>query len=198
MKVVGITGGIGSGKSTLAKMFLNRGIPLYDSDSRAKSLMVESAELRNSLVELLGENTYLEDGSLNRAFVASIIFTDKEKLQGVNSLVHPAVFKDFLLWKESQTSPFVVKESALLFENKSDEFCDKIILVTADLELRIKRVMQRDGVSYNQVVDRIKNQMSEEEKIKKADFVLYNDGGLEKLTTEFENLYHQLIESYVY
>lgn len=174
MKVVGLTGGIGSGKSTVAKMFAELGVPVYVADLEAKKLMNSSQELVSGLKNLFGEKAYVE-GRLNRAYIAAIVFKDKKKLELLNQLVHPAVHKDFNDWINKQQTPYVLQENALIFEKKSQDEFDKIITVTADRQLRIQRVTARDGVTKNQVLDRMANQLDEEIKISGADYVIQND-----------------------
>ena len=146
MKIVGLTGGIGSGKTTVAHMFASQGIPVYNSDERAKELMVSSKELVNGIKSLLGEDAYTED-ELNRGYVARRVFTDKALLQSLNDLVHPAVRNDFDDWTSEQNAPYVIQEAAILFENGAYEKFDSMILVTAPKMLRLKRIMQRDHES---------------------------------------------------
>ncbi|RDY61327.1 dephospho-CoA kinase [Flagellimonas nanhaiensis] len=173
MKIVGLTGGIGSGKSTVAKMFRELGVPVYDSDLEAKQLMSESLEIKEAIVNLLGDEAYLED-VLNRAYIAEKVFNDKEKLQSLNAIVHPAVKTHFLKWAESQTSPYVVQETALIFENRAQEQYDYTILITAPLELRIQRTVERDNATIQQVLDRMKNQMDDNKKADLANFCIVN------------------------
>ena len=177
MLQVGITGGIGSGKSTVCKIFETLGIPVYYSDDRAKWLMVHDPELVQGIKNLLGEGAYTPDGALDRAYVAQQIFNDKEKLSGINGLVHPAVARDGYQWHHSQKEvPYTLKEAALIFESGSYRLLDKVITVFAPKELRLERVMQRDGSDRAAVESRMNKQMPEEEKLQLADFVIYNDG----------------------
>lgn len=177
MLKVGITGGIGSGKTTVCKIFEALGIPVYYADDRAKSLMQTVPELITAIKNLFGSEAYDPDGSLNRQYIASIAFNDPDKLQKLNRLVHPVVLKDGLSWHFSQSNvPYTIKEAALLIESGSYRQLDKLIVVTAPVEIRIRRVMVRDKVSENAVLERIHHQMPEEEKTKLADFVIVNDG----------------------
>lgn len=176
MKKVGITGGIGSGKSTVCKIFEVLGVPVYYADSRAKSLMNEHVEVRNAIIDLLGEQAY-QDGILDRKYIASIVFKDKEKLAALNAIVHPAVHKDAADWFAShQDHPYAMQEAALLVENGSYKKFDFLISVSAPQALRIERVMKRDAVSEEEVMKRIKNQLPQEDKDAVADFIIYNDG----------------------
>ena len=177
MLKIGITGGIGSGKTTVCKIFEILGIPVYYADQRAKWLMVHDTELITEIKKLLGEDAYFENGALNRKYIANIIFSDKQKLAGLNALVHPAVGRDGERWHAAQKDvPYTLKEAAIMFESKSHLLLDKVITVSAPLELRISRVIARDGVDRATVEARIKEQMSEEERIERSDFVIYNDG----------------------
>ncbi|MDF4202784.1 dephospho-CoA kinase [Maribacter sp. SA7] len=173
MIVIGLTGGIGSGKSTVAGMFNELGVPVYDSDQRAKYLMNNSELIHKQLVELLGEEAYV-DGRLNRSFIASKVFKDKELLQKLNGIVHPVVRQDFVDWTKEQDSPYVIQETALLFENRAQELYDKVILVTAPKEVRIARVLHRDESTREQVEARMSNQLDDETKLKLTNIVIEN------------------------
>jgi len=173
MMIVGLTGGIGSGKSTVGKLLVDLGVPVYNSDIEAKRLMNTSKVLRRKIVQLLGAASFL-NGTLNRTFIAEKVFNDKKLLQKLNDIVHPAVRKHFLRWIKKQNHPFVVQETALLFENGMQEFYDKIILVTAPKNTRIERIIARDGSTRQQVLERMGNQLADDIKIPLADFVLAN------------------------
>ena len=173
MMIVGLTGGIGSGKSTVAKMFKKLGVPVYNSDKKAKNLMKSSKKLRASIKALLGEDAY--DGKkLNKAFIADKIFKDKSLLNKLNAIVHPAVREDFISWAKKQEAPYVIQEAAIIFENGLHEFYDKIILVTAPEEVRLKRVLERGGVSKADILARMGNQWQDARKIKLSDLVIDN------------------------
>lgn len=175
MKIkIGITGGIGSGKSTVAKIIESLGYPVYYSDQRAKDLMNSSDEIKEELNNHFGLDLYSE-GTLNRKLLADKIFQNKDELTFVNHLVHPIVRQDFYLWSEKQTSKIVFQESALLFETGNEKNFTATLLITASDELRIQRVMKRDNCSRASVLERMKNQLPESEKIAKASFVLYNN-----------------------
>lgn len=171
---VGITGGIGTGKSTVAKILVALGYPVYFSDDRAKWLMENNQQLVTELAHLLGELTYVS-GKLNRAYVAEKLFSTPALKEKINALVHPVVRTDFKLWVENQTQSFVFQESALLVETGAVQLFDTLIVVTAPLEDRIKRIQKRDGLTTSDIERRFANQFSDEEKIKVADFVLIND-----------------------
>lgn len=173
---VGITGGIGSGKTYISKIFESLAIPVYYSDERAKWLMHHDSDLKSNITELLGENAYV-DGQLNRSYIAGIVFKDPMLLQQLNQLVHPAVREDFEAFCTNHpNAPYVINEAALLIESGSYKTLDKLIVVTCTQEIRIQRVMQRDQVGREQVLERIKNQMPEEAKIALADYVIQNNG----------------------
>src|SRR5690606_38204395 len=172
---VGITGGIGSGKSYVARIFKALGVPFYDADTEAKKLMNTDGQIRPALIKQVGEAVYLEDGQLNRAYLSSVVFTDEKRLQALNAIVHPVVIQHGTDWAEAQSYPYSLKEAALLFESGSYKSLDYTILVTAPLEMRIKRVVKRDAVSREQVLDRINKQMPDEKKSEIADFVIVND-----------------------
>jgi len=171
--IIGITGGIGSGKSFVAKLFKDLGIPCYNSDSKAKDLMISDSKLRLGIENLLGSESYY-DNKLNRTYIASKVFNDKDLLQSLNKLVHPVVKQDFENWVKYQKSPFVLKESAILFETNGNLVCDKTILVTAPKDTRIKRVIARDHTSKEQVLSRMNNQWPDERKKPLADYIINN------------------------
>ena len=173
---IGITGGIGSGKSTVCKIFETLKIPVYNADISAAKIINTNKELKKALISLFGEDIYTDLGILDRKKLAKIIFSDKEALAKVNSLIHPAVRADYQEWlEENKEAKFTIKEAAILFESGAYKQVDKVITVFAPEELRIKRVMNREPITREEVLRRIKNQMSEEEKIKRSDFVIYND-----------------------
>jgi len=177
MKKVGITGGIGSGKTTICQLFELLGIPIYYADDRAKALIVENEALKTKLVETFGEETYLPDGSYNRAYIANIVFSDKKELEKLNHIVHPAMYQDGLDWHNSQESvPYTLKEAAILFESKGHLQMDKTILVVAPEDIRIERVLKRDNSTVEAIKARIDKQLPDAEKIKLADYIILNDG----------------------
>lgn len=176
MLKAGITGGIGSGKSTVCRIFEWLGIPVYYADDRAKQLMTEDEDLRAEIRMLLGEEAYLSDGSLNRAHIAGIVFSDADMLGKLNALVHPAVHRDGEAWHLRQSAPYTLREAALLYESGGYRLLDKMVVVTAPVELRIERVMARDSVDRSAVEARLSKQWPEEKKVEMADFVIVNDG----------------------
>lgn len=171
--LVGLTGGIGSGKSTVAQIFRDLGVPVYDSDKEAKSLMVNSPELKSAIIDLLGDNAYTGK-TLNRSYIAELVFKDAGLLQKLNKIVHPAVRQHFLKWANEQSAPYVIQETALIFENGVQDNYSATILVTAPLEMRLKRVMERDEVGKQVVLERMKNQMDDNQKIDLAQFCIEN------------------------
>ncbi len=176
MLKIGITGNIGSGKTTVSKIFEVLGIPVFYADDEAKKVMVNDAILIVELKQAFGEQSYFEDGSLNRKHIAGIVFNNEAELKTLNAIVHPAVFRAFDNWvPQFKNAPYVLKEAAVLFESSSYKICDKSIMVTAPLELRIARVMLRDGLSRDEILNREARQFSEEKKLELADYAIKND-----------------------
>ncbi|KPM33671.1 Dephospho-CoA kinase [Croceitalea dokdonensis DOKDO 023] len=171
--IVGLTGGIGSGKSTVARFFMDLGVPVYDSDSEAKRLMNTSKHLRKRIVSLFGEQAY-HGQTLNKKYLASVVFADDEQLDKLNAIVHPAVRSHFEAWAKKQQFAYVIQETALIFENNAQERYDAVILVVSPLETRIKRVMERDGVQKEMVLERMSHQLLDAEKMPLANFVITN------------------------
>ena len=180
-KIVGLTGGIGSGKTTVAEMFKSFGVPVYNADEEAKILMQNSEAIKHELIDLLGESCYT-DGQLNRSYIASQVFADKRLLQKINAIVHPKVAAHFQEWFSNQNAPYIIKEVAILFETKSQHLFDFIITVTAPIETRIQRVMDRDQKTKKEVMSVINNQLPDLEKINQSNFVIYNN-----IFSEIEN-----------
>lgn len=174
MLKIGLTGGMGSGKSVAAGIFKVLGIPVFDADLEAKLIMEKDEQLAISIQKLFGNESYI-DKKLNRKHLANIVFNDAAKLKQLNALVHPAAIEAANDWMNKQTAGYVVKEAALLFESGSAGYLDFVIGVHAPRELRIKRVMERDKATFEQVFARMQQQMNEEEKLKLCDFVVVND-----------------------
>ena len=172
---VAITGNIGSGKSTVCRIFETLGIPVYYSDIKAKKLIDSNHEIMSAYKRIFGNGIYIE-GDLDRNRVAELIFKNKELLSEIESIVHPAVFKDFEIWSEEQESPIVLHESAILFECKGNNFMDSVIFVSAPENIRIERVMKRDGLSEQEIRSRMNNQWGEEQKIPLSHYVIKCDG----------------------
>jgi dephospho-CoA kinase len=171
---IGLTGGIGSGKSTIAKIFEVLGIPVYYADAASRRLMNEDPAIIKEIIHHFGEKSYA-DGKLNRAYIASIVFNDPEKLALLNALSHPATIDDANKWMQQQSSPYVIKEAALIFESGSAENLDLVIGVYAPAPLRIRRTMDRDKITQEEVKKRMERQINEELKMKLCDYVIIND-----------------------
>lgn len=171
---VGITGGIGSGKSIVARIFGTLGVPLYFADERARILTNENVQLREQIKLHFGEKSYVNN-VLDRKYIASIVFNDKDKLALLNSLIHPVTIKDAEDWMQQQTAPYAIKEAALIFETDAQQHLDFIIGVYAPQALRIKRVVDRDKIDRAQVMHRMKNQIEESIKMKLCDAIIVND-----------------------
>jgi dephospho-CoA kinase len=196
MKLIGLTGGIGSGKSTVAGLFGTLGIPVYESDQRAKALMQSNVHLKNEIIALFGSEAYDADTKLNRGWIASKAFSNPALLQQLNDIVHPAVFQDLIDWTSAETqrnAPYLIQESALLFEEELEKRFSAIILVVAPEEIRIERVMNRDGVTREDVVKRINNQLPDHKKIPGADYIIYNDG-VRSLIEQVMDIHRMIIQ----
>ena len=174
MKIIGLTGGIGSGKTTVLALFEALGALTYVADVEAKKIMNADAALKKQLIDLFGKQAY-ENGKLNSGYIASIVFNNKEKLNELNALVHPKVREDFQYFIKTHKADFVIYEAAILFESGSDQFCDYIITVIADIDHKIERIIKRDGVTEVQILERMKNQSADDFKIQKSDFVIRNN-----------------------
>lgn len=177
MNIVGLTGGIGSGKTTVAKFFAQLGVPVYIADLHAKDLMIRSKAIKAELLELLGEQAYTAQGELNRSFIASKVFNNPEQLEALNSIVHPRVAQHFEQWvgqQDPSVCSYVIKEAAVLFENDGYKQCDKTVLVTAPVAVRIARVLDRDNTQKEDVLARMANQWPDSKKIPLADYVIEN------------------------
>jgi len=175
MLKIGITGGIGSGKTTVCRVFELLGIPVFNADTSAKSIMVANSSLIASIKKEFGEEAYFPNNELNRKYLADKVFNNQEALTKLNNLVHPATIKSFVDWSLRQKSAYVIKEAAILFESGSYKDCDFVIVVTSPEEIRIKRVIEREGVNEDNVRSRMSKQMPEEEKEELADFIIIND-----------------------
>ena len=173
-KMIGLTGGIGSGKSVVAKIFATIGIPVFNADEEAKRIMQTSPEIKTKLIEQFGTDIYNAHG-LDKEKLAAIVFNDPFQLQLLNAIVHPVTIQAAKDWAAKQTSPYVIKEAALIFESAAADGLFKVIGVTAPMSLRIQRVMQRDGVSKEQVEARMQHQISDTIKMRLCDFVIENN-----------------------
>ena len=177
MLVVGITGGIGSGKSLVCRLFSLLGVPVYLSDEQARYLTDNDPQIRQQLISLFGPLSYMSNGLLDRKRLSEIVFQDSEALKRLNEIVHPVVREHFRLWvKQNNRASYVIQEAAILCESGLYRDMDQVITVTAPLDLRIERVMARDGVLREAVLARIENQMPQEQKEKRSQFVIVNDG----------------------
>jgi dephospho-CoA kinase len=175
MITIGLTGGMGSGKSVVAQLFTTMDIPVYDSDKEAKKIIAESSFVRKSLSERFGAEIYSK-GVLNKNLLSILLFNDEKNLNFANAIIHPEVQKDFIQWrKQHEDKSFVVIESAILFESGFDRGVDAIISVSAPLKIRLERVQKRDKLSLDAVSQRIKNQISEEERNEKSAYIIIND-----------------------
>lgn len=172
---IGITGGIGVGKSVVARIFKILGVPTYDADKEAKAIMYTNDQVRAALVDTFGKEVYHADGSLDRAWLSARVFSNETELKKLNAIVHPAVIQAGEDWADAQTTAYSLKEAALLFESGSYKALDYCILVSSPEDVRIQRVMARDGVTEAEVRQRMSKQMPEAEKEALADFIIYND-----------------------
>jgi len=196
MLKVGITGGIGSGKTTVCNMFQQLGIPIYFADNRAKYLMQHEHYLIDQIKKNFGAEVY-ENGQLNRKLLAEKVFNNPQQLALLNSLVHPAVFRDTERWVEEQQIkklPYVIKEAALLVETGAYKALDKLIVVSAPIAERVHRVAERDHADTDEIMARMRNQLPEEEKLKLADFVINNTSTIEYLHQQVLKIHEQLLE----
>lgn len=188
---LGITGGIGSGKSTVSQIFSISGVPVYIADIESKRLVATSPTIRKKLINLFGEELY-SGGVLNKPLLASHIFNDKKKLEIVNAIIHPEVERDFIEWvKKHAQCNIVAHEAAILFESGFNKMMDKVLMVYTPLDIRIERTMLRDNLPKEKVMERIQNQMSDEEKAKLSDFVIVNDN-TKSLIEQVTNIIQEL------
>jgi dephospho-CoA kinase len=193
---IGITGGIGVGKSIVCKIFASLQIPIYDADTRAKYLMVNDLALIDAIKTSFGETAYTANQQINRDFFVQQVFGNPQTAKQLESLVHPAVKKDFENWvlQQDNITKYVLKEAALLYESNSYQELDKIIVVTADKNIRIQRILQRDTHRNQAQIEAIMaKQLPEEEKIAKADFVIHNNG-TELLIPQVIEIHQQIIK----
>ena len=172
---IGITGGIGSGKSTVCKVFELLGVPVYYADDEGKKLL-DTIQVKEKVLEIFGNSILIEDNIIDRKKLSELVFNNKEKLEKLNSIIHPAVGLHFEEWiKKQEGNRYVIKEAAILFESGAYKQVDKVITVVAPSELKIKRAMQRSGITREQVEERINNQMNDEEKVKRSQYSIVND-----------------------
>jgi len=170
---LGVTGGIGSGKTTVCKVFSVLGIPVFSADDEAKRIQESDRDLQLKINSFAGRDLF-PDGKLDRAGLARLIFSDKELLEKVNSVVHPAVFRSFREWAVNQNSPYSIMEAAILFESGAFKMMDRIVTVVTPMEERIERLVRSKRLSREQIIERIKNQIDDESRIARSDFVIFN------------------------
>lgn len=188
---IGLTGGIGCGKSYVAKLLNKRGVPVYDSDTEAKQLSNTSKNIRDGLMSLTGIENLYADGVLNKRLLAEFLFASKENARNVEKIIHPAVKADFARWAENQNALFCVIESAILIESGFTDTVDCVVVVDAPFDLRISRCVERDSTTKEKVLERISAQMSQEEKCRIADFVIFNDN-VSDLEKQIDDLFEFL------
>ena len=191
MLILGLTGGIGSGKTTVAKIFQSFGVPIYNSDERAKHILFSNESVHQELMSIFGKEVFT-DNKPDKVKLASVVFSDEKKLKQLNTIIHPLVAQDFDLWLKEQTSNIVIKEAAILIESGAYKTVDKICVVSAPKEVRVNRVMARDNSSKEEVLKRINNQLSDEERLTYADFVI-NNSGEHHLITQVQEILKQLM-----
>ena len=191
MLKVGITGGIGSGKTTVCEIFSSLGIPVFNADAETKQLYTNSKELRHQLVASFGQDVFLNSGAINKAFLSEKLKLDEGR-KALNATVHPFVFERFKQWSEEQNSPYVIKESAILFESEADKTVNKSILVTAPMDIRIDRVKSRDGRTAEEIQSIMASQWTDSRLSDLVDFVVINDGN-RSLIEQVRDLHIKLI-----
>ncbi len=190
MLKVGITGGIGSGKTTVCKVFELLEVPVYYADDRAKNLYHEDPQLKEALKTTFGNEIFDHNNMLNKAKLADLVFNNTSAMAQLNNLVHPAVRRDFTQWVQAQNAFYVIQEAALLVETGSYQNLDGLITVTTPLEIRTQRIVQRDQTTREKVLERMNNQLNEEDKVAKSDFTIANDGN-NLLIPQVLDLHHQ-------
>lgn len=194
MLKIGITGGIGSGKSTVSSFFSVLGVPVYDSDKRAKDLMQHDNSIIGTIKKEFGERSYLNN-QLNRSYIAEIVFKNESKLKQLNSIIHPAVRTDFNNWlSQNSNAKFVIKEAAIMIESGAYKEMDKLIVVNAKRDQKIKRIKKRDHLSLEDIENRIQNQLSDEIRNQYADFIIENNSGIMELKQQVLSIYNKLID----
>lgn len=190
--IVGLTGGIGSGKTTVANIFTQFGIPVFIADKEAKKIML-TPEIEQQIISLLGQDSYT-DGKPNNAYIAKKVFNNNnEALSKLNNIIHPAVRQRFMQWYKQQESPYVIQEAAILFETGGYKICDAVVLVTAPLKVRIDRVMKRDLVTEDAVLNRVNNQWLDKDKIPLSDYVI-NNIDFKTTKEQVEQIHNQLVK----
>lgn len=175
MKCIGLTGGIGSGKTTVARIFNMLNVPVYNSDDAGRKITDKDPMLKSAIKDQFGADVFDENENLDREKLSAIVFNDSSALSKLNAIIHPAVAEDFKTWRDNQSRPYVIKETAILFEHDLDKHLDGVIVVAAPDELRIKRVMHRNGITEEAVRKRIRQQLPQDELISRADWVIHNN-----------------------
>ena len=194
MLKVGVTGGIGSGKSTVSRFFSALGVPVYDSDQRAKSLMQYDNSIRSKIKIEFGDNAYHKN-ELNRSYLAEIVFKNESKLKQLNAIVHPVVKTDFINWlSQNSNAKFIIKEAAIMIESGAYKDLDKLIVVNASMNQKIKWIKQRDHLSLEDIKNRIQNQLSDEIRNQYADFIIENNSSKRELKQQVLSVYNKLID----
>ena len=194
MLKVGVTGGIGSGKSTVSRFFSALGVPVYDSDQRAKSLMQYDDSIRSKIKIEFGDNAYHKN-ELNRSYLAEIVFKNESKLKQLNAIVHPVVKTDFINWlSQNSNAKLIIKEAAIMIESGAYKDLDKLIVVNASRNQKIKWIKQRDQLSLDDIENRIQNQLSDEIRNQYADFIIENNSGKRELKQQVLSVYNKLID----
>ena len=194
MLKVGVTGGIGSGKSTVSRFFSALGVPVYDSDQRAKSLMQHDDSIRSKIKIEFGDNAYHKN-ELNRSYLAEIVFKNESKLKQLNAIVHPVVKTDFINWlSKNSNAKLIIKEAAIMIESGAYKDLDKLIVVNASRNQKIKWIKQRDHLSLEDIKNRIQNQLSDEIRNQYADFIIENNSGKRELKQQVLSVYNKLID----
>lgn len=177
MKIVGVTGGIGSGKSTVCKVFESLGIPVFNADEEAKNIYITEPQALQQMKEVFGEAVF-SNGQLDKVKLAQVIFSNEDLLRKLNGIIHPLVRKRFIEWQTALNAPYVIREAAILIESGAHKDCDHIILVSASEEIRIQRVIERSGLSEEEIRKRIANQWTDKQRRPYCDFEIRNDGNL--------------------
>jgi len=191
---VGITGGIGSGKTTVCKIFELLGVPVYYADDEAKKFLDSNDEVKTGILKFFGSEVLNPEGEIDKKKLASLVFNNKEQLEKLNSIVHPAVRVNFEKWlKQHSSKKYILEEAAILFESGAYKLMDKVIVVIAPIDLKLNRAMKRDKISKEEVEQRISNQISDEEKIKRSQFVIHNDEK-QLMIPQILNIHEQLMK----
>jgi len=188
---LGVTGGIGSGKTSVCRVFDTLGVPVFSADREAREIMENDIGIINGINSIARKDLYIS-GRLNRMELAAIIFNDDILLKKVNSLVHPVVFDHFRLWVLEQTAPYVIMEAAILFESGGSKIVDKVATVVAPVEQKVERIIRRNELSREQVLERMRNQMDDEARIKLSDYIIHNSEN-DMIIPAILNIHHDIL-----